>query len=121
MEGDTGATAQYWESRGLSSSPFLPFHVVCPAARVSWSMGLSFPPDQEEGVVLGGISAPGGSQILAGGALSLGASASQPRGPPDKSIIPRLRGTRDEAARAGLERGAAGGCCEGDVGRMDSF
>ena len=62
-----------------------------------------------------------GSQILSSGVLSSSASASQPRGPPDKSIIPRLRGTRDEDARSGRERRAVGRCCEGDVGLNDSF
>lgn len=61
----------------------------------------------------GGISAPGGSPILAGEALSLGASASQPRGPPDKSIIPRLRGTRAVGACAGQDKGAAGDAAKG--------
>lgn len=95
--------------------------LVCPGASVSWSLGLSFPPDQEEGVVLGEIPEPRGSQILGSGVLSSDASASQPRGPPDKSIILRLRGMRDEGARAGLERRAVAGRSEGDIGLVDSF
>lgn len=95
--------------------------LVCPGVSVSWSLGLSFPPDQEEGVVLGEIPAPRGSQILGRGVLSSDASASQPRGPLDKSIILRLRGTKDEGARAGLESRAVTGRSEGDNGRVDSF
>lgn len=122
MEGDTeGATAQNWESQGLRSSPFLPFHALRPGASISWSLGLSSPPDQEEGVVLREISAPRGSQILESGVLSSSASASQRGDPPDKSIIRRLRGARDEDARSGPERRAVGRCCGGDVGRLDSF
>ena len=43
----------------------------------------------------------------------MGASASQPRGPPDKSIIPKLRGTRAVGARAGQERRAARNAAKG--------
>lgn len=120
VEGHTGATVQQWESQGLSSSLFLTFHAVGPGASVSWSLGLRFPPDQE-GVVLGEIFAPRGSQILAGGALSSGASASQPRGPPDKSIILRLRGTWDEGARSGREKGSWGDAAKGTSGVWTLF
>lgn len=82
MEGDTeGATAQGLEIPKTVLACSCPCTLVCPGTSVSWSLGLSFPPDQEEGVVLGEIPALRGSQIVGSGALSSDARASQPRGP----------------------------------------
>lgn len=94
---------------------------MCPGASISCSLGLSFLPDQEEGVVLGETSAPRRSQVLGSGALGWSASAFAIKGPPRQIHYPQAKGDERRGPGGRPQEKDSGRCCQGDVGARGLF